>query len=130
MKLKNINEHFKYSKEGFTKETLIENGKMRCFLINLMPGQSVPQHSYEGSEGAIYMVKASMLFRIDQRDVCAAEGDIISFHGNEMLGVRNNTGINASCMITVCPNPDKEAASDIQEIGFQSGELYNNLKVV
>jgi quercetin dioxygenase-like cupin family protein len=90
-----------------------------------MPEQVVPQHNHENSEGLVYMVKGSMLFTIGEKEVCIAEGDVISFNGNEMLGVSNNTGINASCMVTLSSNANKDA--DIQEIGFQSGEPYKNV---
>ncbi len=125
MKIDNITDHFKYNKNEFVRDTVIDSSHMLCFLLNLMPGQVVPQHRHGDSEGSAYIVKGSMLFTIGEKEVCMAEGDIISFNGSEMIGAKNNTGINASCMVTLCPNPGN--GRDIQEIGFQSGEPYNNV---
>lgn len=121
MEHNNINDHLKYSEEGFTKELLIKNNHMLCFLLNLMPGQMVPKHNHENSDGLAYMVKGSMLFTIGEKEVCVAEGDVISFDGNEMVGISNNTGINASCMITL--NSSAYNGTNFQEIGFKSGEV-------
>jgi len=118
----NINDYLKYSEEGFTKELLIKNNHMLCFLLNLMPGQVVPKHNHENIEGIAYMVKGSMLFTIGEKEVCIAEGDVISFSGNEMVGISNNTGINASCMIILNSNAYDNSIG-FQEIGFKSGEV-------
>ncbi len=55
MDLKNIQDNMVFSDKTFTKRILFSTPEVLSFILNLMPGQTLPVHKHENS-GLVYTV--------------------------------------------------------------------------
>lgn len=88
--IKNIKECQEFNESRFVRTNLFQKGNSTAFMLNLMPGQSVPPHPHPGANVFMYVVEGTGTFIIEEKELTVSEKDVVHCEDKEMLEIRNN----------------------------------------
>ncbi|MDP4085034.1 MAG: cupin domain-containing protein [Bacillota bacterium] len=89
MEKQSITSFIKYRDRGFLKADVYKNAGTTIFVLNLMPGQQMPQHYHPGSQLFFLVTQGNGIFIVNGENVEVKKGDIIHCLGTEKLGFTN-----------------------------------------
>jgi quercetin dioxygenase-like cupin family protein len=113
MEKKSLQEYMEYSEEKFTKRVIFKEGGSTVFILNFMPGQSLPAHKHPGTEVYLLVLTGSGTFTIDGVDTEVQERDIIHTSAEEDLAFKNTGNEPVSLYVMLNKIPDERFAQNI-----------------
>jgi quercetin dioxygenase-like cupin family protein len=105
MKLENIKNKIVYSDKTFTKRVLFAEDKVLNFVLNMMPGQSLPAHTHEDSDLVLHILTGEGEAIVDSKTQKLSQGDVIYLKGEEVFSMSNTGDTDMSCFVVITPNP-------------------------
>lgn len=102
-----------FKESSFTKRVLFKREGNIVFILNFLPGQSLPVHKHPGADVYILVTGGSGEMHIDDSIVEAAEGDVIYVGGEESFSFANTGEGPASLYVTLTKIPDERYAQDV-----------------
>ncbi|PZD97582.1 cupin domain-containing protein [Paenibacillus sambharensis] len=102
-----------FSTERFTKRVLFQKGGSVVFILNFMPGQSLPVHAHPGTEVFITVLEGSGTMQVDGQDTAVEQGDIVHCGGQEQFAFTNSSQANVSLHVVLTKTPSEEYAKNI-----------------
>lgn len=78
-----------FREETFTKQDLFKQGNTSVFVLNFMPGQSLPAHRHPGQGVYILVLQGKGNVTYDGEELLLAEGDVFYGDGDQKLSVTN-----------------------------------------
>jgi quercetin dioxygenase-like cupin family protein len=113
MELKSLHEHMEYSEEKFTKRIVFKKGDSTVFILNFMPGQSLPAHKHPGTEVYLLVLNGKGTFTIDGIDTEVNEQNVIHTSADEELAFKNTGSEPVSLYVMLNKIPDDRYAQNI-----------------
>lgn len=101
-----------YSESTFTKRVLFSEEKVLNFVLNLMPGQSIPPHKHEDSDLILHVITGGGELTVNGETQDVVMGDVLYCVGEDEFSLRNNTNENLSCFIVLTPRPIPKIYAD------------------
>ena len=101
MTLKNINEFMIYDPARMTRQVIYKEGKSQVFILNLMPGQKVPQHNHPNAHVYLLVVTGKGKCGIEESVFDIREGDAIHCSDEQMLSLENTGENNLSLYVVL-----------------------------
>jgi mannose-6-phosphate isomerase-like protein (cupin superfamily) len=92
MEIKNIEAEKSFHEAKFTRKNLFQKGKSTAFLLNLLPGQSVPPHPHPNARVYLLVVEGEGTCTIDGKSSPISQNDLIYCADEEVLGLENTGG--------------------------------------
>ncbi len=86
---KNIQEFQEFNESRFVRKTLFQEGKTNAFVLNLLPGQSVPPHPHPNAHVYMYVVEGEGTFIIDEKELSVSQTDVIHCEDQQVLEIEN-----------------------------------------
>lgn len=80
-----------FNKERFTKTNLFQKGKSTAFLLNFLPGQTLPAHPHPSAHVYLYIIEGKGLCKIDDETEPIQAGDVIHAENEQMVSIDNNS---------------------------------------
>lgn len=105
MKLENISSKIVFSDKTFSKRVLFNEDKVLNFVLNMMPGQSLPAHTHENSDLILHVLSGKGEATADGVTQSVSTGDVVHLKGEEMFLLSNTGDENISCFVVIAPNP-------------------------
>jgi mannose-6-phosphate isomerase-like protein (cupin superfamily) len=106
MERKSIDTFIQYKKHRFAKVNIFVNEFVTTFVLNLLPGQMMPEHYHLGSQLYFLVIHGSGKFIINGEEVNVAEGDTVHILGTERVGFVNTGDEPANIYVTMCKIDD------------------------
>ncbi|WP_339165199.1 cupin domain-containing protein [Siminovitchia sp. FSL H7-0308] len=91
MEIKNIAPELVFNEKKFTRKNLFQKGKSTVFLLNLLPGQSIPPHPHPQSNVFLSVIQGEGTCTIDKRSFPITTHDVIHCEDQEMLSIENTS---------------------------------------
>jgi quercetin dioxygenase-like cupin family protein len=113
MEKKSLLEHLEYSEEKFTKRIVYKKGESTVFVLNFMPGQSLPAHKHPGTEVYLLVLNGKGTFTIDGSATAVQEHDVIHTSAEEELAFENTGNEPVSLYVMLNKIPDERFAQNI-----------------
>jgi quercetin dioxygenase-like cupin family protein len=113
MEKKSLQEYMEYSEEKFTKRVIFKEGGSTVFILNFMPGQSLPAHKHPGTEVYLLVLTGSGTFTINGVDTEVSERDIVHTSAEEDLAFKNTGSEPVSLYVMLNKIPDDRFAQNI-----------------
>lgn len=113
MEKKSLLEHQEYNDEKFTKRIVFKKGDSTVFILNFVPGQSLPAHKHPGTEVYILVLNGNGTFTIDGVDTEVHEQDVIHTSAEEELAFKNTGNEPVSLYVMLNKIPDERYAQNI-----------------
>jgi quercetin dioxygenase-like cupin family protein len=108
MEKQKITSFIKYKERGFAKVNVYKSGGSTIFILNLMPGQQMPQHYHPGLQLYFLVIKGNGIFTINGDNVEVMKGDIIHCLGTEKIGFTNTGNEPVNIYGALCKLDEKE----------------------
>ncbi|GIN92315.1 hypothetical protein J6TS1_25200 [Siminovitchia terrae] len=87
--LKNIKESQEFNESRFVRKKLFQEGKTDAFVLNLLPGQSVPPHPHPNAHVYMYVVEGAGTLIIDEKELTVSQKDVVHCEDQQMLEIEN-----------------------------------------
>lgn len=110
MDIKNLNDSISFSITGLTKRIVFSSPQVLCFVLSLMPGQSVPEHRHEQSALTITVLKGRGQARVNGKMAALSLGTILYLDGQDEFSIPI-AGEDLALLVTVSPNPENKVFS-------------------
>lgn len=107
-----IADYQEYSEERFTKR-VIRKGENTAFVLNFMPGQSLPEHKHPGTEVYLYSLTGNGTIVIDGKEIEMAQHELVHTSGDESLAFHNTGNELVSLYVVLTKLPGEEYAKNI-----------------
>lgn len=102
-----------FKESSFTKKVLFKREENVVFILNFMPGQSLPVHKHPGADVYILVTEGSGEMRIDDRTVKTVKGDVVCVGGEESFSFANTGEGNTSLYVTLTKIPDERYTQNV-----------------
>lgn len=112
MKIEKVADRMVYSESTFTKRVLFSEEKVLNFVLNLMPGQSIPSHKHEDSDLILHVLTGGGELTVNGQVHHLVVGDVLYCVGEDEFSLKNDTGENLSCFIVLAPRPVPKIYAD------------------
>lgn len=89
MDIRTITEMQTYQDERFTKNLLYQNEKSTAFVLNFLPGQSLPPHPHPGAHVYLNVIEGNGMCTIDDEEQEIMLKDVIHCADQQVLSVKN-----------------------------------------
>ena len=110
MDIKNMKESMVFNEKTFTKRVLLANKDILCFVLNLIPGQVLPEHKHENSSLVFHVMTGSGEVKINEEVVKISTGSVVSAKGEDDFSIPTVTE-NLSLFVVISPNPSSHLYS-------------------
>jgi quercetin dioxygenase-like cupin family protein len=110
MEIKNLNDSITFSIVGLTKRIVFDSPQVRCFVLSLMPGQSIPEHRHEESALTMTVLKGKGQARVNGKLAALTLGSILYLDGQDEFSIPVAEE-NLALLVTVSPNPESRLFS-------------------
>ncbi|HET7580203.1 MAG TPA: cupin domain-containing protein [Bacillales bacterium] len=90
MDIKNIRQAQVYDEQHLKKVDLFHEKESSAFVINLMPGQSLPAHRHPGHQVYLMVFEGEGECSIDENRHHLAWRDVLRCGGNKQLSLKNS----------------------------------------
>lgn len=105
MKIEKISNKIVFSDKSITKRVLFAEDKVLNFILNLKPGQGLPDHTHENSDLILHILSGEGEATVDKNTDKVSEGDVLYMKGEELFSLRNTGNTDMSCFVIITPNP-------------------------
>lgn len=89
VEIKNIAAEMAFNEKKFTRKNLFQKGKSTAFLLNLLPGQSVPPHPHPQVNVYLSVIQGEGTCTIDEQSFPISKHDVIHCADKEVLSIEN-----------------------------------------
>ena len=108
MEIKNFSDVIVYDPKTLTKKILFNTKESLCFVLNLMPGQTIPAHRHENSLLTAAVLKGECKIAVNQDQYTLSEGNVFMIEGQDDFAIPE-VKKNLSLYVTLSPNPENPA---------------------
>jgi quercetin dioxygenase-like cupin family protein len=105
MKIEKISNKIVFSDKTITKRVLFAEDKVLNFVLNLSPGQGLPEHTHEKSDLILHVLSGEGEAFADGKIDKVYQGDVLYMKGEELFSLKNTGDENMSCFVIITPNP-------------------------
>jgi quercetin dioxygenase-like cupin family protein len=102
MEKQSIGSFIQYRERRFAKVNIFVSEDVTTFVLNLLPGQTMPEHYHPGRQLYFLVLQGSGKFIISGKEVKVVAGDTIHIFGNERVGFINTGEGTANVYVTMC----------------------------
>ncbi len=113
MQKQSVKAYQEYSDEKFTKRVIFNTGESTAFVLNFMPGQTLPAHKHPGSEVFLFVLTGKGTIIIDGQETEIAEADVIHTSDTEELAFKNSGTEPVSLYVVLTKLPGEQYAKNI-----------------
>lgn len=113
MEVKALSSFQEYSDERFTKRVVYQKGDSVAFVLNFMPGQTLPPHKHPGTEVYLLVLTGHGTMTADGEQKAVNEGDIINVGGEEQFSFENTGNCETSLYVILSKVPGPEFAKNV-----------------
>ncbi|NRD78253.1 cupin domain-containing protein [Bacillus sp. BRMEA1] len=92
MEKTSVKDYLEYNEEKFTKRIIYKKGDTTAFVLNFLPGQTLPAHRHPNSEVYLYVLTGSGTIITDGAETAVAESDLIHVSSEEEMSFKNSGG--------------------------------------
>jgi quercetin dioxygenase-like cupin family protein len=107
MTVKRLKDAQVYDVNHMTKEMLFDEGKSKVFILNFMPGQSLPSHGHPHTQVYLLVIEGAGTCHIDEQAYQISHGEVIHCSMEQMLSIEN-TGTEPMSVYVVLARENKE----------------------
>jgi quercetin dioxygenase-like cupin family protein len=101
MERQSIKTYQEFNEEKFTKRVIFNNGNSTAFVLNFLPGQTLPAHKHPGAEVYLLVVSGKGTIIIDGRESEVTEKDLIHTGEDEELSFANTSNDRTSLYVVL-----------------------------
>ncbi len=102
MEKQSIGSFIQYRERRFSKVNIFEGEDVTTFVLNLLPGQRMPEHYHLGSHLYFLVIQGNGKFIISGEEINVEAGDTIHIDGTEKVGFMNTGDGPANIYVTMC----------------------------
>ena len=102
--IKNTETMQQFSEERFTRNVLFQEGKTTAFMLNFLPGQSLPPHPHPNAHVYIFVVQGEGTCTIDEEELSLSEKDVIHCADQQKLSIENTGNEPLSLYVVMAKN--------------------------
>lgn len=113
MEKKSLQKVREFGEEKFTKRILFQKGESVVFVLNFMPGQTLPNHKHPGTNVFILVLEGEGTITVDGVDTVVSTNDAIVCEGDEQFAFANTGGNPARLYVVLNKIPDQRFAQNI-----------------
>jgi mannose-6-phosphate isomerase-like protein (cupin superfamily) len=113
MEIQSVKAYQEYSDEKFTKRVIFNTGESTAFVLNFMPGQTLPAHKHPGAEVFLFVLTGSGTIIIDGNETEITGSDCIHTSDTEELAFRNSGTEPVSLYVVLTKLPGEQYAKNI-----------------
>ncbi len=110
MELRILKDHQVFNKDSLTKKILYNTPETLCFILNLMPGQTIPPHQHEHSMLIATVLAGQCTVEVNGEKAPLSQGLALMVKGEETFGIPEVKS-DLSLYVTLSPNPENPAYS-------------------
>jgi quercetin dioxygenase-like cupin family protein len=108
MEISKLSEAIEYDPDTLTKKILFQTKETLCFVLNLLPGQTIPAHRHERSILIVLVVRGAGDMAVNRDTYALSEGSVFMIAGEDDFAVPKVTK-DLSLFVTLSPNPQNPA---------------------
>ncbi|CRK83119.1 cupin domain-containing protein [Neobacillus massiliamazoniensis] len=101
MERQSIKTYQEFNEEKFTKRVIFNNGNSTAFVLNFLPGQTLPAHKHPGAEVYLLVVSGNGTIIIDGSESEVTETDLIHTGEDEELSFANTSNDRVSLYVVL-----------------------------
>jgi quercetin dioxygenase-like cupin family protein len=101
MERQSIKTYQEFNEEKFTKRVIFNNGNSTAFVLNFLPGQTLPAHKHPGAEVYLLVVSGNGTIIIDGSESEITETDLIHTGEDEELSFANTSNDRVSLYVVL-----------------------------
>ncbi|MBS4219818.1 cupin domain-containing protein [Bacillus sp. FJAT-49711] len=90
MTIKKAEESQTFNDARFTKNILFKEEGTTAFILNFLPGQTLPPHPHPGAHVYLFVMEGSGICTIDNEKHDISAKDVIHCEDKQILSVENN----------------------------------------
>ncbi|WP_062107176.1 cupin domain-containing protein [Bacillus niameyensis] len=90
MELINAKDQQQFDENRFTKINLFQKGKSTAFLLNFLPGQTLPAHPHPNAHVYLYVLEGTGICKIDDEVQPIGPNDVIHAENEQIVSIENN----------------------------------------
>ncbi len=113
MERKSLQEVRDFSEEKFTKRVLFQKGESVVFVLNFMPGQSLPPHKHPGTNVFILVQEGKGIINVDGVETAVSTNDALVCEGEEQFSFSNTGSVPARLYVVINKIPNQKYAQNV-----------------
>jgi quercetin dioxygenase-like cupin family protein len=113
MEKNSVKSYMEYSEEKFTKRVIYKKGETTAFVLNFLPGQTLPAHKHPQTEVYLYVLTGSGTIIIDGVETKVAEADLLHVSSEEEMSFKNSGSEPVSLYVVLSKIPNEAYAKNI-----------------
>jgi quercetin dioxygenase-like cupin family protein len=98
------------------KRVIYKNDNVLAFILNIAPGESLPNHTHFESTLLIQILNGSAIIHSDKNKIEVTKGDLTKVEGQEVLSIDNVGNDILELYVTISPNPPADKYSTDADI--------------
>jgi quercetin dioxygenase-like cupin family protein len=110
MELRNLKDYQVFQKTSLTKKIIYDTKDVLCFVLNLLPGHTIPVHQHEQSVLIASVLAGTCEALVNGKPVPLEEGAVLMVKGEDDFGIPA-VKADLSLLVTLSPNPSNPAYS-------------------
>lgn len=104
MVIHDLRDFMVHSQTSLSKKIVLDKPDVLCFVLNLMPGQTIPEHGHEHSTLVATVLQGSARFRVNGQDKELSALQTLIVEGADAFGIAQ-VHEKLSLHVTLSPNP-------------------------
>lgn len=104
MEVYDLKEFMEYKETSLTKKIILDTPDVLCFVLNLMPGQTIPEHRHENSTMIATMLWGKGRFTVNGESIELSPPQTLLLKGSDSFGIAQ-VHEKLSLHVTLSPNP-------------------------
>lgn len=108
MERQSIGSFIQYRERRFAKVNIFVSEDVITFVLNLLPGQTMPEHYHPGRQLYFLVLQGDGKFVIEGQEQKVTAGDTVHIHGDERVGFINTGDGPANIYVTMCTWNEKK----------------------
>ena len=105
MEIKSIASFQIFDEDKFTKRVVYQTDESIVFILNFMPGQSLPKHKHPNSQVYILILQGAGTLTTDGVDTAVKTNDVVHCGGDEEFSFINTGDGNVSLFVQLTKIP-------------------------
>lgn len=101
MEKQSIKTYQEFNEEKFTKKVIFNNSNSTAFVLNFLPGQTLPAHKHPGAEVYLLVVLGKGTIIVDGKESEVTETDLINISEDEELSFSNTSSDRVSLYVVL-----------------------------
>ncbi|MFD1708871.1 cupin domain-containing protein [Siminovitchia sediminis] len=87
--MKNLDEYLEFHEDRFVRKNLFQEGKTTAFLLNFLPGQTIPPHPHPNAHIYLTVIQGKGTCTIGEKEFFMSQNDMIHCTDEQMLSIEN-----------------------------------------